>query len=608
MTMLKEQDYNKKIDWNIWKSLYNFAKPHKSKFIKLILLMITLGVIDVIFPLLSKYAIDNFATKKDLSNIGVFIFVYFTIIIIQVFNIWLFIGLAGKISTSLSYDIRKDGFKKLQEFSFSYYDKNQVGWIMTRMTSDIKKIGEIFAWGIVDIVWGFTLMIAIMIAMLYLNWKLALIVIMIIPLLVIISFYFQNKILKSYRKVRKTNSKITGAFNEGIMGAKTIKTLVREEENLGEFTLLVDKMQNYSIKAAVLSSLYFPLILIIGSIGTGIVIWYGGNGVVLKAISYGSLVAFISYTIHFFEPVMSVARVFAEFQNAQASAERVVSMIKTEIDIKDSKEVIDKYGDFLNPQDKNWPKSIDDIVFENVGFHYTEGESILSNFNLKIKAGEKIALVGETGSGKTTIVNLICRFYEPTFGRILINGKDYKEMSLVWLQSNLGYVLQSPHLFSGTIMENIRYGNLNATDQEVKNAAKLVNADIFIEKLEQKYNTEVEEGGNSLSTGEKQLISFARAILANPQIFILDEATSSIDTETELIIQDAIDKLLNGRTSFIIAHRLSTIRSADRILVIKNGKIKEEGSHKFLIDKKGHYYNLYMSQFIDEEESKILNI
>jgi ATP-binding cassette subfamily B protein len=283
-------------------------------------------------------------------------------------------------------------------------------------------------------------------------------------------------------------------------------------------------------------------------------------------------------------------------------------MIKTEIDIKDSKEVIDKYGDFLNPQDKNWPKSIDDIVFENVGFHYTEGESILSNFNLKIKAGEKIALVGETGSGKTTIVNLICRFYEPTFGRILINGKDYKEMSLVWLQSNLGYVLQSPHLFSGTIMENIRYGNLNATDQEVKNAAKLVNADIFIEKLEQKYNTEVEEGGNSLSTGEKQLISFARAILANPQIFILDEATSSIDTETELIIQDAIDKLLNGRTSFIIAHRLSTIRSADRILVIKNGKIKEEGSHKFLIDKKGHYYNLYMSQFIDEEESKILNI
>jgi len=606
MSELKEQEYNKKIDWAIWKDLYGFAKPHKAKFTKLITLMIILGGIDAAFPLLSKYAIDNFAKTKSISGLTSFAIVYFVFIIIQALNIWLFIDMAGKINTSIAYDIRKAGFKKLQELGFSYYDKNQVGWIMTKMTSDIKKLGDIFAWGIVDIVWGLTLMTAIMIAMFFLNWKLALLAISIVPFLIFISLFFQNKILKTYRKVRKTNSKITASFNEGIMGAKTIKTLVREEENLDEFTLLTSKMQRHSIKAAILSSLYFPLILILGSIGTGLILWFGGEGVILKTITYGTLVAFITYTIQFFEPVMGVARVFAEFQNAQASAERVISMIKTEVDIRDSEEIIKIYGDFINPKNENWPEVTGNIDFKNVNFSYTDGETILKNFNLNIKAGEKIALVGETGSGKTTIVNLICRFYEPNSGKILIDGSDYKNRSLMWLQSNLGYVLQTPHLFSGTIMSNIRYGRLNATDDEVKEAAKIVNASQFINKLPKKYNTEVEEGGNRLSTGEKQLISFARAILANPKIFILDEATSSIDTETEIIIQNAIDKVLKGRTSFIIAHRLSTIRSADRILVIKNGEIKEEGSHQFLMNEKGYYYKLYTNQFVSEQESKIL--
>ena len=601
MTILKEEEYSKKIKWGIWKELLSFAKPHKDKFIRLGIHMTLLAGIDALFPLLAKYAIDNFAETRDIKGIIIFSAVYLILILIQVANAWFFIDYAGRINISMSYDIRNKGFKKLQELEFSYYDKTQVGWIMTRMTSDVQKLGHIFAWGLVDLVWGLTLMIIILSIMFIYSWKLALIVLASLPILIVISIIFQKKILKSYRKVRKANSKITGSVNESIMGAKTTKTLVNEENNLNEFKDLTNNMYLSSVKAAVLSSIYFPIILVLGSFGTGLILWLGGENVAFKIMTYGTLVAFISYTIQFFNPILHVAKAFAEFQNAQASAERVISMIETDINIKDSKSILDLYGDILSPKKENWPKLNGDIVFKNVDFYYIEGEQVLKNFNLNIKRGEKIALVGETGSGKSTIVNLICRFYEPINGEISIDGVNYKERSLSWLQSNLGYVLQTPHLFSGTIMQNIRYGNLDASDEEVKNAAKIVNADSFIDKLEQNYSTEVGEGGNRLSTGEKQLISFARAVLADPKIFILDEATSSIDTETEKIIQEAIDKVLKNRTSFIIAHRLSTIRSADRILVIKNGEIIEEGKHSQLIKEKGYYFKLYTNQFIDEE-------
>ena len=348
------------------------------------------------------------------------------------------------------------------------------------------------------------------------------------------------------------------------------------------------------------------MVLGLGSIGTAIALWFGGKGVLLQTLSYGTLVLFIQYTIQFFEPVRELARIFAELQSAQASAERILSMIETEPEIIDSEEVIAKYGDSLSPKKEIWPIIQGNIFFKNVSFSYKDGEKVLEDFSLDVKAGETIALVGETGSGKSTIVNLACRFYEPTEGLILIDEMDYTQMPIAWLQSNLGYVLQTPHLFSGTVKENIKYGKLDATEEEIIQAAKLVNAHSFIIKLESGYDSEVGEGGNRLSIGEKQLVSFARAILANPRIFVLDEATSSIDTETEHIIQEAIQTVLEGRTSFIIAHRLSTIRSADRILVIRGGKLTEQGNHKQLMKQKGYYYRLYTNQFMEEKELQLL--
>jgi ATP-binding cassette subfamily B protein len=481
-----------------------------------------------------------------------------------------------------------------------------VGWLMARMTSDTARLSDTIAWGLVDFVWGLTMMIGIACVMLVINWKLALLSLSVMPIVAILSIFFQEKMLKVYRKVRKTNSKITGSFNEGISGAKTTKTLVREEKNLDEFKVITKDMYSSSVQAAIFSAIYLPLVLTLGSIGTAIALWYGGKGVLLQTLSYGTLVLFIQYTIQFFEPVRELARIFAELQSAQASAERIFSMIETEPEIVDSEAVIEKYGDSFSGVRESWPHIDGNITFKNVSFSYKNGEKVLENFSLDVKAGETIALVGETGSGKSTIVNLACRFYEPTEGQVLIDGVDYTQMPIAWLQSNLGYVLQTPHLFSGTIKDNIRYGKLNAKDEEIIKAAKMVNAHDFISKLENAYDNEVGEGGNRLSTGEKQLISFARAILANPRIFVLDEATSSIDTETEHIIQDAIQTVLEGRTSFIIAHRLSTIRSADRILVIRDGEVTEQGSHKQLMKQKGYYYRLYTNQFMEEQELQIL--
>jgi ATP-binding cassette, subfamily B, bacterial len=606
MTVNEEQDYSKKIDLSLWIKLLKYTVPYKKLMIALGFVMICVAGIDVIFPLMTKYAIDHFAVTHSLEGLKYFVMGYAVLILVQAVNIYLLIAIAGKVDMGICYDIRKHGFKRLQELSFSYYDKTAVGWLMARMTSDTSRLADTIAWGMVDFVWGITMMIGIACVMFVINWKLALLSLAVMPVIVLLSLYFQQKILNAYRRVRKTNSKITGAFNEGITGAKTTKTLVREEKNLEEFKVLTGEMYSSSLQAAIFSSIYLPLVLALGSIGTALALWYGGKGVLLQTLSYGTLVLFVQYTIQFFEPVRELARIFAELQSAQASAERILSMVETAPEITDSQEVIDKYGEPFSPKKESWPHITGNISFKNVSFSYKDGERVLEDFSLEVKAGETIALVGETGSGKSTIVNLACRFYEPTEGQVMIDGVDYTQMPIAWLQSNLGYVLQTPHLFSGTVKDNIKYGKLDATEEEIINAAKLVNAHDFISKLENGYDSEVGEGGSRLSTGEKQLVSFARAILANPRIFVLDEATSSIDTETEHIIQEAIQIVLEGRTSFIIAHRLSTIRSADRILVIREGKITEQGDHKLLMKQKGYYYRLYTNQFMEEQELQIL--
>ena len=484
---------------------------------------------------------------------------------------------------------------------------------MARLTSDSRKLAEIISWGIVDMIWGIATMLGILVMLLITFPLLALVIILLTPIIFVICLYFRKRILIAYRDVRHTNSKITGLFNEGILGSKTTKTLVLEDVKNIEFTEMCVNMKKASLKAIRKSSLLNPIVItfsyfcigIILSIGSGFVLGSFGDKLVM---TFSTLYLFINYTNLYFDPLAQISRVLAELQQGQAAAERIISLIETKPDIIDRPDVIEKYGTLNNPKRENWEPLIGDVEFENVSFKYIENEIVLKNFNLKVKAGTSVALVGATGSGKSTIVNLLCRFYEPTEGIIRIDGKDYKDRSINWLHENLGYVLQTPHLFSGTIRENIAYSKLDATDEEIIRAAKIVNADEFISKLEEGYNTNVGEGGSKLSVGERQLISFARAILNNPKILVLDEATASIDTQTEVLIQKGIDELMKGRTSFIVAHRLSTITNSDLILVIKDGKVIEKGNHLELLALKGEYFNLYRNQFVNEQVSKKISI
>lgn len=613
MQSFQEQDYTKRFDLSLWAKLLKVAKPYHKNLLFIVSFMAVSAIIDVLLPRLNAYAIDVMIANGDTSNMVAFVAIYVGLCLIQVGTIFGFMRNSGIVETGTCYLIRKLGFQKLQELPFSYYDRMPVGYLMSRLTNDTQRLADTIGWSLVDLCWGAVYLVACAVQMLLVNWKLGLVVMLVLPPLALISWKFQKAILSSYRQVRKNNSQITAGFNEGINGAKTSKTLVREELNISEFNEVSGHMRAASIRAATLSSLFLPIVVSLGSLATAYALWQGGNSVIGGtqifgvAMTIGTLNMFINYTVSFFQPVRDIASIFAELQSSQAAAERVLTLLDTEPDICDTPEVVEVFGDNFHPKKENWPALIGDIDFEDVTFRYKDGEKVLEHFNLHIKHGQTIALVGETGSGKSTIVNLICRFYEPTEGQILIDGADYRTRSQLWLQSNLGYVLQSPHLFSGTVADNIRYGRPEATDEEVAAAARMVGAEGFILKMKDGYQSDVGEGGNRLSTGQKQLISFARAILTNPSIFVLDEATSSVDTETEQLIQLAIQKVLSGRTSFIIAHRLSTIRSADRILVIQNGRITEDGTHQQLIAKQGYYYQLYTNQFQDEQGLEILD-
>lgn len=590
-----------------WNSIIKIVLEKKSEAILLVLSVLLLAAADLTYPLLNQYAIEYFIEKKDFTNAVAFIIFYFIFAAIYGLIVSLFILAANKIEIRVAYTLREQSFKKLQELPFSYFDITPQGWIMARVTSDSRKLSIILSWGFIDFFWGFLTMIGIFIILLIKNIQLSIIVICILPILLIFSIIMRKVILKHYRSARKINSEITGAYNEGFLGAKTIKSLVIENKVKDNFKDKANKYKKSALRAAAFSALFGPVIFVIGYLGVGLTLYTGGIMVIGGTLLLSELYLFIDYTIKFFDPVISISRVLGDFQQAQASAERIISLIKEEPDIKDTPEVIEKYGTVIAPKRENFEPLIGDVTFKDVSFKYKTGEQVLSHFNLDIKAGSNIALVGHTGSGKSTIVNLICRFYEPTSGEILIDNKNYKERSITWLHDNLGYVLQTPQLFSGTIFENVAYGKLDATIEDVKKACQLVKADEFIEKLDDKYNTYIGEGGSKLSLGEKQLISFARALIRDPKILILDEATSSIDTKTETLIQNAINVALKGRTSFMIAHRLSTVVNADLILVMDKGQIVESGKHHDLLLKKGYYFELYKTQFEQEAINHLLN-
>lgn len=611
---IEEQDFAaKRIDWGVWKRLYRYALMHKGLFFTVIAALIFVALIDIAYPLFTSYAIDHFVVPRSLDGLGHFAVLYAVTILIQGSGVITFITCAGQLEMKIAYAIRQDAFLRLQELSFSFYDHTAVGYIMARMMSDVSRLSDMIAWSLVDVLWSLFYSVGCVVTMFLLSWKLALVSLAVLPLLAYISIKLQTLMLKHQREARKLNSRITGAFNEGIMGAVTTKTLVREEANASEFNELTGRMKQASVKSALVSASFFPIIMSLGAVGTALALTLGGAGVLnpetafIGAITAGTLVAFISYCTQLFDPIQQLANILAEMLGSQASAERVIVLMNTEPDVTDRPEILKKYGDILNPRPENWEPITGNVTFDHVTFQYKSGERVLNDFSLEVRAGQTIALVGETGAGKSTIVNLLCRFYEPTEGSIQIDGVDYRERTQLWLQSNLGYVLQTPHLFSGTIRDNIRFGKPDATDEEIREAARLVHAEPFILAQENGYETEIGESGARLSTGQKQLLSFARVVLKNPRIFVLDEATSSIDTETEQLIQNAITHILNNRTSFIVAHRLSTIRTADRILVIRGGRIQESGTHAELLQLRGYYYDLYTQQFCEDRTAESLS-
>ena len=534
-----------------------------------------------------------------------FIAIYFGTILLSAAANYISCTDATCLEVWIDRDLRNDAFAHLQTLSFSYFNQNSVGYIHARVISDSSRIGSLFSWTLIDGVWQMAYLVGAIIVMLVINAKLALMVLTIMPIIVLLFSVFQSRLVRVNREVREINSKITGNFNEGITGAKTIKTLVIENKIHDGFVADTAAMRKKTVRAAHLRGLFASTMGFASSLALAIVLWRGGY---IAASEVGTFSMFMSYAQGMMEPVRWIIDSISDLITTQVNIERLSKLLETKSDVVDSPEVIKKYGDCFDPKRENWEPIKGDIEFDDVSFKYPDGdEYILEHFNLKIPHGSNIAIVGQTGAGKSTLVNLVCRFYEPTSGRVLIDGKDARERSQLWLHSSIGYVLQTPHLFSGTVRENLLYGNPNATDEDIRRALELVSAQGVVDKLENGLETDVGEGGDMLSTGEKQLLSFARAILADPRILVLDEATASVDTITEQKIQSAIDTIIHGRTSIVIAHRLSTVRNADLILVVDDGKIIEQGTHEQLMSRRGSYYRLYTRQYEDEATSRLLS-
>jgi ATP-binding cassette subfamily B protein len=586
----EEEEFTSQFSGKTMARILSQVKPHWRWVAGFMLTVALVSALDSYFTFLSKRIVDEGILAGDRATLTRLVVTYGLLIVVRAVDVFGFIFLAGVLGERVQYDLRRKMFHHLQDLSFSYFDRTPVGWIMARVTSDSMRIADLVTWGLLDITWGALSIASAAYFMFIINWKLALIVFTVIPMLVVVAAQFRKKIIVEYRKVRKINSRITGAYNENITGVRVVKALGREEENLREFSQLSGEMYRASYRAAWLSALFLPAVQLISAAAVGSIVWYGGLQAQWGGMTVGGIQAFISYVTFMLWPIQDLARIYAEMQHAVASAERVFSLIDAVPEVTDQPGAVD-------------PGTLrGDIEFDGVDFWYEPDKPVLTNFNMKVKQGETIALVGPTGGGKSTIVNLFCRFYEPKRGTIRIDGRDYTRLSLHAIQSRIGVVLQTPHLFSGTIRENIRYGRLDATDKEVEEAARLASAHDFIVTLEKGYDEEVGEGGNLLSVGQKQLVSLARAVLAQPEVFIMDEATSSVDTLTEALIQKGMKVLMEDCTSFLIAHRLSTIQRADRILVIENGAITERGSHADLLRARGHYYRLYTQQLRHELE------
>ena len=581
-----------------------FLKNVRGQILMMVSLAIVSSFVDVTIPQFQRYALDTFIGKDTMVTIIPFLIAYIAVILLASLVNYISCAQATIVEMKVNRELRQVGFRHLQTLSFSYFNQNSVGYIHARLMSDTGRIGGLVSWWLIDCTWRVAYLMGAIFVMIQMNAKLAMMVLTVVPLLVVLFSIFQKKLIDVNREVREVNSKITGNFNEGIMGAKTIKSLAIEDKMEQRFTEETQNMRTKSIRASRLRGLFAGTMNFASSVALAIVLWKGGY---IALEEMGTFSVFMSYAQGMMEPLRWLVDIVSDLITTQVNIERFTNLLAVQSDVIDTTEVVAKYGDCFEPKKENWEPIKGDIEFKDVTFRYPDGEeTVLENFNLKVPFGTHLAIVGETGAGKSTLVNLVCRFYEPTKGTLLIDGRDARERSQLWLHSAIGYVLQTPHLFSGTVRENLLMGNPNATEEQIWDAIRMVSADEVIAHLEKGLDTDVGEGGDLLSTGEKQLISFARAILADPRILILDEATASVDTMTEAKIQEAMESVTEGRTSLMIAHRLSTVRNADLILVVKSGRIVEQGTHTDLLAKKGYYYELYTRQYEDEATAKIL--
>lgn len=576
---------NKKkvVNINVFRDLIKFYKIEYKKLYMLMFVVVISGLLQAVVPLSIKLLTDDFITKQNLRGFIIAGLLFFLLVVISTLAIYSFYVFGGKLEYQVSKDIRKSVFEKIEKFSITNIKKYEIGELISRLTSDVQKLSEVFSWGVMDACHSIIVLLFSIGIMLYLSFTLTIMLFLMLPIIYIVTILFQKNILKFQRKVRDYNSKIIRSYTESLSYIKTIKALGIEEKKKKEFVVFNNKYRKYNLKSILISAIFVPTVMFIASIGVGFAFNFSSISVMKNIMTYGAFLSFLTYSFQIFEPFKMLAQIFADLKSAQASAERVFQILYEDDEIIEGLET-----------DINFDGN---IKFENVSFHYFDDDKlILKDFNFEIKNGQSVAFIGSTGSGKSTIVNLICKFYDPTSGDIFLDGINYKNIDKTCLYNNLGYVLQQPQLFSISIKENIKFGNENATDEEIMEICNLLGIDEFISKLPNGIDTVIGESGYNISSGQKQLISFARALIKNPKLLILDEATSSIDTETEKFIQNKMKDILSGKTSIIVAHRLSTIKHCDKIVLIEKGNILEQGTHTELLDKKGIYYKMYISE------------